>query len=193
MNRSAKLGGSASQVRLPEGAKILSPQKVNLVNERSFKPNTLASPNQFESAMSKTPRPKAHKPETLDANNIYGYLEQANQPDQKNQSNGYSRAQTTYSKSQGQFARPNTSGDAFGIQKSHSPRTFQINNGQNPHSKYKKLSSIHPNAGSGALFNPNTVDMEGFGETTKEDREAVEDLERWDNEFRILASTLLLL
>jgi len=37
------------------------------------------------------------------------------------------------------------------------------------------------------LFGPAGNDGEGVMETTKEDREAVEDLERWDNEFKILA------
>lgn len=54
-----------------------------------------------------------------------------------------------------------------------------------PTLKYKQLSTLYPAAKTGSFFNTNQPLQEQGIETNKEDKEAVEGLERWDNEFRI--------
>lgn len=55
--------------------------------------------------------------------------------------------------------------------------------GTRPTLKYKQLSTLYPAAKTGSFFNPQGA-QQGI-ESIREDKEAVENLDKWDNEFKI--------
>lgn len=86
------------------------------------------------------------------------------------------------------------SGERFGAQqepfRAKREPFSQPNN--RPTLKFKQLSTLYPTAKTGTFYNYNTMGNDPVDqETAREDREAVESLEKWDNEFKLQMSTVL--
>jgi len=75
-------------------------------------------------------------------------------------------------------SRPATSGEAMG----------SSNRNGMSRSIGTKSKSNFPAVRGGTIINPLSADPEELNDKLKEDREAVEDLERWDSEYKLVAS-----
>lgn len=176
------------KARLPEGAKILSPQRVDLMTNKH---GIVATPQYqnhqtIDTGFSKNPRFRSghdnFHPKSAGFHEVQSRPETSHQGAKVGQIKGIN----SINRNAIPGARPATSGEAFAVRQPYTQR-----NGHSPPRKgdfkIKRVHSLYPIQKADG-FNSAPPQGDIPLETTKEDREAVEGLEKWDNEFKIVTS-----
>jgi len=182
MNRYTKAGAFSPKVSNHEGPKLVSPQKIEL----NFNQPKISHSQSHQTFNEKF---KAVRNDNFDAYASPGLLnlDDHQRPETTNDG-GYNLAHGIL-RSGDYSKRPATTADGYMSRKAM--------NGKQVRSEFKikKMGSLYPTAKTNDFmgYGNNNADTEALPETTKEDREAVEDLERWDNEYKVLASKKLLI
>ena len=181
------------KARLPEGAKILSPQRVDLIMNKH---GIVATPQYqnhqtIDPGFSKNPRFGSAGHDYLHPKSASSHEVQFRpETSHKGVKIDHIKGINGINRNPNSLSRPATSGEAFGVRQPYTQR----NNHSPPKKgdfKIKRVHSLYPiQKADGFNSAPSQGDVPL--ETTKEDREAVEGLERWDNEFKIVTSKWIL-
>lgn len=185
MLRQAKPGNSTPRAQTSSGARIISPQKVDLTSAKggAMRLGTAYSNQNMESGLTQPVRVRTSNFDGNEVQKIRGLLNSESDT-RLNTRGGGTEGLNGVLKNGLANARPSTSLEGYATKSANNThRGAQKNN-----FKVRKQHSLYPTSRVAGGFMNGAVNDEMDEENLREDREAVEDLERWDNEYRILAS-----
>jgi hypothetical protein len=191
MNKYSKPLSLSPQARLPEGARILMPQRVDVTSDKfavtSTKQAFSRSQQNIEPSLNNpSPRVKKIRNETLhDISRKDLKSSQVQRRVDTVQGTEHYKGLGGILKNTSNGPRPTTSGEGYLSGALGSPKEKQLIRSD---PKLKKLGSLFPTYKSGDFMaGQQQKAPEYIFETTKEDREAVQELEKWDSEFKVVA------
>jgi len=186
MLRPARPGNSTPRAQTSSGARIISPQKVDLTSAKggAARLGTSQSNQNMESGLTQPVRVRTSNFDGNEVQKIRGLLNSESDV-RLNTRGGNTEGLNGVLKNGLAGARPSTSAEGYVTRSANNTHRA----GKKNDFKVRKQQSLYPTSRvAGGFMNGAVNDDEMNEENLREDREAVEDLERWDNEYRILAS-----
>jgi len=178
-----KPGNSTPRAQTSSGARIISPQKVDLTSAKGGMRFGTTSSQNLEAGITQPVRIRTSNFDGNEVQKIRGLLNsESDQRLNTRDMDGNPRGLNGVLKNSIQGTRPSTSTEGY-ITKS----AVNTHRGKNDF-KVRKMNSLYPTSRIAGGFMNGAADDGMNEENIREDREAVEDLERWDNEYRVLAS-----
>jgi len=185
MFRSSKPGNSTPRAQTSSGARIISPQKVDLTSAKGGMRIGTSSSQNLEGGLTQPVRVRTSGFDGNDVQKIRGLLNsESDQRLNTRDMDGNPRGLNGVLKNSTQGTRPSTSAEGGYMTRSG----VNTQRGGKNDFKVRKMNSLYPTSRVAGGFMNGAVDDGMDEENIREEREAVEDLERWDNEYRVLAS-----
>jgi len=181
MSKLNRPGVYSPKAQFNDGPKIVSPQKVELNFNRAKIPHSQSQQN-IASAIGKA---RGFNHDLFEGSPSARLLDlDGHQRPETTNEGGYNMGGNGIFPNGDYSQRPATTADGYGARQAFKKKPVRSE------FKIRKMGSLYPTNKAGDFMGGygNNAETEMLPETTKEDREAVEELERWDNEYKILAS-----